>query len=468
MELDNFSGHVQYDDDIYVFTFEDFTIQLIPGDPNKLITHKANYFNKYFGGNIKDGFIEDAIIYGRSFDGKKIAFCISDFPNGELKFSVKWVYKFYNNEEDIKIKGINYTSQEINYFYDLKKYVSDDVDYNEKGSINTFTMNINSLERTNFGNFKYKDNKFYVFGDMAFKKNYDVSNNLELWSKITIESDKEIDNLNNIYEITLLQKNVIDFLTYRTNNTFDLIETYGFNSNNKKRTIGLFYISDECNRESNYKNVKQLITSNGINDLGKLYNLIANNKLYLHHICSSFKSRSIYTVPRMLGIMIAFERIINWKYDREKLRNESYIELLNRIKKLSIDHKKELCECLPKNKIKFDKTIEKQFEAAIPFSTYIMKVIKDYPISLSFIANIYVTKNPEKMKSEIADRINILRNDMAHGKMDARFDQINTKDIKFMEMMVYILALSEIGLPEDEIINKVIWLFNIKPFMKIK
>ena len=202
MNINNFSGHVYYDKELYVFIFDNYTIQLIPGNPENLIVKKANYFSEWFDCPPKDGFIDDTIIYGRCFDGKNVAFCISDYPNGEFKYSVKWLYIYYNNSENQIIRGISFTSQEINYFYDTKKYVTDDYEL-EKDGFKTFTVNVKSLERTNLGTFNYDKYKFDIYGNMAFKKNYDVSNNLELWSKLELESDDKIDNLDIIYKIVL-------------------------------------------------------------------------------------------------------------------------------------------------------------------------------------------------------------------------------------------------------------------------
>ena len=57
---------------------------------------------------------------------------------------------------------------------------------------------------------------------------------------------------------------------------------------------------------------------------------------------------------------------------------------------------------------------------------------------------------------------------MAHGNMDIEFNEVNTKDLKFMEILFYILILSELDLSDDEIINKIAWLFNIRPFIHVK
>jgi hypothetical protein len=469
MNVDKLTGYIIYRSEKHVFIIEDYEIQLIPCNPEKLITYQVNTILDPITKKNEKGFINDIILDGECLDGKNITICVQDSPwisNGIFKYKVNWLY-VYNREKCIEdIRGLNFLSQEINYFYDTKQYINDDFEL-ENGCFKNYTVNINSKERTYLGVFKYNKNKIKVFGDMAWKKNYDVSNNLEIWSKISLEFEDNMKDISELYRIVLLQKLVIDVLTYRTNNGFDSIEVYTYNSQKKKQIIGNYYISDEYTKETNYKNVQHLIRYENISNIGKLYELLDEGKIYTSHICGSYKLSKVYNPPRMLGILIAFERIINWKYDKEKFRNDDYNVLLSRIKEMAYNNKIELCNGLSKNKIKFNNTIESLLKPQIPFSTYILNVINDYPVSLSAIKTIYGTNITKRMITDISERINKLRNDMAHGNMDIEFNEVNTKDLKFMEILFYILILSELDLTDDEIINKISWLFNIRSFTHV-
>ena len=141
---------------------------------------------------------------------------------------------------------------------------------------------------------------------------------------------------------------------------------------------------------------------------------------------------------------------------------------MNRIKEMAYNKNTKLCDGLSKNKIKFNNTVGSALKPQIPFSTYILNVIDDYPVSLSAIKTIYGTDITKYLLTDISERINKLRNDMAHGNMDIEFNEVNTKDLKFMEILFYILILSELDLSDDEIINKIAWLFNIRPFIHVK
>ena len=228
--------------------------------------------------------------------------------------------------------------------------------------------------------------------------------------------------------------------------------------------VGKFYLLDKYTKEDNYKNVQRLISSNNIPDMGILYKLLQDGKIYTSHICDSSKSKSVYNPPRMLGILIAIESIINWKYDKSDMRSDDYLELLDRMKKMTEEKKDELCKDLSRNKTHFTKTIKTIFKPQVSYSTFIRRVIKDYPVTLSAISTIYGTLTPERNISNIAERVN----DMAHGNIITEFSDLNTKDIKFMEVLFYMILLSEMKLPNDYIIERVAFLFNLRPFSIIK
>lgn len=469
MDIDNFSGFIYYKGEEHFFVFENYELTIAPNSSKNILIYNSRSIFESISNKEIDETIKDLIIDGICFDGKGVTFCIQDcrwIKKGTSTYKVKWVYIHSSGLDYTKIKGIEFLSQEINYFYDTKRYINDDYKI-EDGHFKYFTVNVEALKRKQLGKFKYNNLNFNIYGDMAWKKNYDVSNNLEVWSKLSIETDNELSGVEEVYNIVLLQKIVIDVLTYRTNNTFDSIEVYNYDNEKNKHILGRFYISDECNKEKDYKLIKRLITSNDISNIGILYELIDDGKIYTSHICDSSKTQSIYNASRMLGIMIAFERIINWKFDKNLMRNDQYLELLKRMNDLVVANKEKLCLDLKKNKIKFNKTVKSIFEPEVSLATRIINAIKEYPITTSLIANIYGTKPTKKIINEISERTNKLRNDMAHGNIDIEFDNNNIKDLRFMEIFVYILILNELNLSDEEIVSKIMVLFNIRNFLNL-
>ena len=319
MDIEKLLGYVYYDNDYYIFTFDNYKLQLIPRKKEDLIDFKIKNSRLFVEPKCDKKFISDVVLEGECFDGRHVAFCVQDYNALERK--VRWVYIGAEEPSKLNMNGIGFISQEINCFYDIRKYIADDLNLANTGDY-TYTLNIKSQEPEKLGNFIFDGVKIDVVGNMVWKKNYDVSNNLEIWSKIYLEFSEGISDLNKVYNLVMLQRDVINFLTYRLNNSFDAIEIYKLNVESKKETIGRFYISDSCLKETNYKDVKHIITIDKIKDIGKLYKIINENKIYEHYYCDSYFRRSIYTPSRMLGIIIAFERLIGWKYKEEDVRSK--------------------------------------------------------------------------------------------------------------------------------------------------
>ena len=107
------------------------------------------------------------------------------------------------------------------------------------------------------------------------------------------------------------------------------------------------------------------------------------------------------------------------------------------------------------------------FKPEVSLATRITNAIKKYPITTSLISNIYGTEPSKTLINDISERTNKLRNDMAHGNIDIEFDNNNIRDLRFMEIFVYILILSELNLNDEEIVSKIMVLFNIKNFLNL-
>lgn len=460
MNAEKMLGFVYYKNDYYFFSFDNYMLQLIPRKKEDLIEFKIKNTRLSDELNTNKKFISNIVMEGECFDGRYVAFCVQDV--NRLTRKVNWFYVGTVEFEYLKIDGISFISQEINYLYDARRYITDDFDLENKTEF-TYSLNIKRQKPEELGNFTFMGTEVNIIGSMVWKKNYDVSNNLEIWSKILLDFNESVSDLNKIYELVMLQKEVLNFLTYRLNNSFDAIEIYKFNEKLTRETIGRFYIFDNCFKETNYKDVKHIITVDNIKNIGKLYGMIYERKIYEHYYCDSYFQRSIYKISRMLGIIIAFERIIDWKYKKEDLKNKSYFDILEVMKKFVLDNENEICNGIDISKREFKKITKFAFIPRIPLNAYIKKVYKEYQLIQSLKDNIYPSN--EKI-SIIAERIAKFRNNMAHGKIDWDFTEKNVDDVKFMEIIVYMIILKELELSDEDVLSKIEKLFDIHYYIK--
>lgn len=468
MKIDTFQGYIQYREKEHVFIFDNYELKLIPSSYNNLIENQTTHVFKSLSKTNKNGWINNIILDGYQFDGTQVTFCIQDnpgFKNGIFSYKVKWLYiNDLKYGEPIRINGINFISQEINSFYSIKKHITDDFSL-ENGCYKEYQLNIKALNPTLLGNFKFSNYGVKIFGDMSFRQKYSSNERIEMWSKLVLELSRELNDPKKLYELVILQLSVIKFITYRLNNTFDMIETYIYDEHGRKYPSGRFYINNQCKPESDYENIKHLIISDNIPNLGDLYKLILNGNIYMSHICSDYSKRKIYDPSRMLGIMIAFERLFRWQYGINAIRSDDYLELLDRIKINLENNKDDICHGL-KVKRNFEKVINRLSEPQVSYGDYISHVIKDIPLCESYIKNLYEVSDVDNIINDISKRVNNFRNDMAHGNIDVDISIEHTKDLKLLEIIIFIMIFNYLGIQDDEIINKINWLFNIKFFKR--
>lgn len=467
MKAERIIGYIDYRNEEHIFILENYTLNLIPSTSEKLIEYRITLVFDPITKRKPSGFLNDLILEGITMDNKKINICIKDnasYQNGIFSYNVEWFYIYNKNVNDVKIKGINFVSPEINYIYSTKRYIKDDFDLKD-GSFNNYSLEIQKLDRQLLGDFEYKRKKIEIYGSMSWKRKYNDFSIFEMWSKLTLEFNKEANNLNYLHDIVILQKCVIDFLTYRNNNSFDTIETYSINENNKQYITGKFYIDFEKNIESDPEKIKRLIVTDNIPNFGNIYELINSNIIYLSHICDSFEKRKIYGPQRMLSILIAFERFFNSKFDDKEIRDDKYLIMLERVVEHLNNEKDNILDGL-EARGKYNKLVKRISKAAVDYASRLRYVINKYPICIPYINNIYNIKSSDKKIKTITERIGKLRNDMAHGNTNISFTSENTKDLKFMEVLFYIMALSDLKVDDKEVINKINCLFNIRSFIQ--
>lgn len=467
MITEKIAGYVNYRKEEHIFILENYVLNLLPSTTKKHAEYRATLVFDPITKRKSNGFLSDLTLDGIIMDERKINICIQDNPsykNGVFSYKVKWFYIYNQNVDSVKIKGINFVSPEINYIYSTKRYIKDDFNLKE-GSFNNYSLEIQRLDREQLGKFKYKNKQIKIYGSMSWKRKYNDFSFFEIWSKLVLELNIEINDLNCLYNIIILQKRVIDFLTYRNNNSFDTIETYSVNENNKQYIIGKFYIDFGKNIENDPEKIKQLIEANNIKKFGNIYELINSNQIYLNHICDSFDKRTLYGPQRMLGILIAFERFFNSKYDDKEIRDDKYLIMLEKIIKHLKNEKNNILDGLEASG-RYNKFVKRISKVEVDYASRLRYVIITYPLCLSYINNIYNLKANDKIINTITERIGKLRNDMAHGNTNINFTSENTKDLKFMEVLFYIMILSELEVEDKEIVNKINWLFNICTFIQ--
>lgn len=463
MKTDSFSGYMIYRDIECVFNFNNYVLEIIPGSQETMYEIKCKNVFKSLTEQKSNGFINNLVIKGTSFEPFDVIFCVIDNPsynNGAFRYQVLWLYKRNAQYDETRINYIEYESAEINHLYNASAYIKDDIVKGE--NCYDYNLNFSFNNETNYGTFKYNSIEYNIKAKADYRKNYSKNEDLNIFSKLILSSSNDIKDIEDIYKVSMLQLGVINFLTYRRNCGYKDITTYYKNgSMNDLHPTGSLFINTNITEETDIKYLRRVISINNIDKLNELYALISENKIYLSHICNSSADMREYTVQRMLAILISFERLFRWKYKESDIRSEEYFNFLDNLKRVVSLNKDEICKDTKKKY--FDSYLNGLQKIRIDFSSMVAYVINQNQLSFKYIENIYgCNKADKKLVTTISDRLNKLRNGMAHGTLDIDFTSENTNDVQLLEVLVYIVILGHIGLSDEEIIQKINILFDYK------
>lgn len=441
---DEIVGYIDYEDESYIFKFEN----------NKLNLYSKNidqWFKKAF--KEQDVYVNEFIPYvnieGRCSDGNKIIFNIKKkyiVHNGFFSFSV--LYFVYYDEERFnkdEIKKISLNSDIINYFFPP---------YNAYRSGEKITdIKVEDINKINDCSFKFKGKDIFLSIIINFKRSFLEKFPITLNSKITLE----FDNLS-IEEIFKLQQGFVSFfnyLTFRKNNYIDYIELFS----EGRVSYGTMYLvkNEGMIEEKNKKQLKRkIITYSLIKDCyGELLNKIFEDEIYLNHLNSSIKSTKEYNISRYLLDFAAFESEFRSIYGKDYRKNEIYLKV------------KEYVVNFMDNCMKNANSKEKKYLRSIKFSiehldnNYERRIELAYEDCEDILKYFYEKIRINIDYKEFAQEMNTYRNLAVHANNDFKIEAKYLSYFVFLEIMLYVIRLKNIGMDKENIVESIKCLFSI-------
>ena len=86
---------------------------------------------------------------------------------------------------------------------------------------------------------------------------------------------------------------------------------------------------------------------------------------------------------------------------------------------------------------------------------------ENYDILEPFIRYFYKVKNPKQILKACSDRVNTIRNSMAHGNLDIKYKPINKNDIHLIEILLYSMVLKASQISNEKIQQEIKRIFDI-------
>ena len=466
MLINDFNGFLKYKDNIFSFSFSKNEITIF----SDFVKKENELLKTYFSHShiSKNKWLNKIIIDGIIDKNKGVKFFTTDNPlylNGYYKFKIDYIYIYrLKNEtnEFYPINGIRFKGPEINYFYNVSDYVKTDFKINSNNTFEKFSIELNNKKDKNFGKFRWHNYSISIKGSFSWEKDCDIYGPLEVNSLLVLELSHPCTELKKLIELIQLQKIVMYFTCYRKYVNFTEIDTYTYDENKLRNKIGNFYIliDNQSNTSEEKQVLKQIITLNDTQDnYSNLYKLISLNKLYTTHICNNSHDRHLYTPSRILSIIIAFEHLFKTIYPDVKIQSEEFDivkkDMINYIEVKIQNSKGKLKKKYKNMKNSIDKL-------DISYGECLKYALKDnFNILSEFIQKRYKVKRARPIINDCSNRINFIRNQMAHGELDIKYKPINSNDIYTVELLLYSMVLKKIGLNDDIIKRNIKRLFNI-------
>lgn len=465
MKIDNFNGFLSYKDETCPFSFMNYNLTIHPSSIEKWEELKGEWF--HFTSVPRNKWTNKIIIEGITQNNTGVYFFVTDnplFSNGYFTYKVDYMYIYKINPSDGKmydINGLKFSSPEINYFHDVSDYLEQDLKLKEN-TFDEYSLVLKSKKDKNFGKFRWHNYSINLKGSLSWKKENDTYGPLNINSLLIFDFSRKCNDLKKIIELINIQKSMLYFLCYRKNITFSEIQTYSYNSNGSRFSTGKIYIFDDNNNfEEKKESIKQIIDlSNTNKSFTKLYELNIKNKLYFSHILNNSFERSIYTPARMLSILIAFEHYFKIFYPDVNIQSEEFETAKSETTSFLKDKIQHSTGKLKKKYKSLNSSINK---IDVGYGERLKYALNDnYNILKPFISRRFKVKQPKRIVSACSERINVIRNSMAHGNLDLKFKPINTNDIYIIELLLYSMVLKSVGLDTDVIQEKIKRLFNLK------
>lgn len=396
------------------------------------------------------------MLKGKDFSrNREILFFISHNINRTPRTSV---YKlshyiiFVDNEKNFD--QIELRANELNWFYNIRNAYHYSVNSNT-GEADITVIPFDKLKKEWTIDDESKLEKVYINISRTIKS-MDTSP-IELVTELQLRFNELID----YEELYMWSKTTIDFLkfiTYRKNITINQIALKKLNERGLYKTIGILYL--DLNRGKYKEDIKverERIIDVSLLDhsLEDVFKRLIENTIYLKHIPENSIDRNRITTARFILITAGFEWQFNFNYktirDEVSDKNkEERIELLNFINKKISEN--------TGSKKKFYKFHKKIIERVdLNLSNKIKWALDEYEDAIGiFIKSIYHMNGiEEKSYSKIAERIQIQRNNYAHGNIDKDINPIAILDVIVLEWLYYAMVLDSCGM-ERKTIKKVI------------
>jgi hypothetical protein len=337
------------------------------------------------------------------------------------------------------------TAEEINYFFDPSNvYDYQILQNNEDNSIQEIT--IQTGKKTNqvvkCGSYTTNDVKVEIELSAHSKYKHKAASPFLAESRMCLEFDKPVD-INIALAVVREGITFLNYVCYRQNINLSKVSVFSRNEKGQRRINGNVYLLSEQEPETNIHKSKKLITFNLIKDkIAAIFQEISSGKLYLSHLCKNITATYSYNTARIILLFAAFEREYNNFLSNIPNRSPQYLQ----VKQQAISVLDNI-ECVNSKSKKYVRRFKNLIEKDdTRLSDRIKYVLERHNDIIDIFIKYYYHSLDENLVDELSQRLNTMRNDIAHGNFGFQIEPIHISDLILLEILIYAIRLKALNI----------------------
>lgn len=453
------TGLISYKEKNCVFKLNNFTLEIeeIENRDNLYIDDLEFLFNQ--AETMENS--TPNLLKARGFNGKIIHFNVVNINQTGTKTHSATLYSYIVFEhEETKFDGIQINSNELNWFHNVKQSY-------------TFTVTPDTGQsEVKVKPFNKTDKQFeFSFEGQDIQGNFNISRNFSNVSTMPIKLQTDMnlyfeptDKFEMVEKLFNVTYSFMKFITYRRNVSFGNITLKKKNDKTGKyRKVGNLYIKIN---KSEYVEEEKVIQERIIDlplieeNLGELFEKLAETKIYISHIPDNSFDNNRITPSRIIMATAGFE----WQFQStyESLSRESDDKYKQQKEEILAFLNEKVYQNTGKNKKYFKRYRSLLLRSDLTLSDKINWALTEFSDELKlFITSLYKMNGVNEVKySDISERVQNQRNDIAHGNIDKEFNSYVILDLLVLEWLYYAMVLSDIGVSRQKVKLAINKLFN--------
>ena len=454
------TGLMNFDEKNCVFKLEDFNLEIEEiNDRDKVY---INDLKSVFDPDKSEGSNFPNILIGKDFDhGKVIHFNSYKITKTGVKtYSASLSSYIIFDQEESAFDGIKFNSEELDWFHNVKQSYS----FRFSPESGNSEIKIEPYDKTD-QRFAFSFEGQTINGNLNISRTFSQLSTMPLKLKTDLnlyfEPTEKFDFIERLSDVTL---SFLKFVTYRGNIVLNKLTLLKNNKEtNKYHKVGTLFIKGfNKDRTEEEKVVQNQIIDFPIigGNVGGVFEHLAENKIYLTHIPENSKDKNRITSARFIMVTAGFE----WQF------RSTYKDLNEESEDKNKELKDEILAFLDEKINQYTGKKKKYFKSYksllvktnMTLADKIKWALTEFNEELDlFIKPLYNWNGISDYKhSEIAERIQTQRNNIAHGNIDQDFNPIVILDLFVMEWLYYAMVLNDVGVERSNIKLAINKLFN--------